>query len=82
MRKSRSGRPRVSLVEVLAAKSCPGMDGVRPLPSSKRMGITFSTMTNYGCETVFLPNYQISLWDKWQPGEIDLNRFFLAAGFN
>jgi hypothetical protein len=45
----------------------------------------FNHVLNYGYETVFLPNHQISLWDKWQSGEklkAALNRFFLAAGFN
>ena len=45
----------------------------------------FNHVRNYGCETGFLPNRQISFWDKWRSGEkaLDgLNRFFLAAGFN
>jgi hypothetical protein len=45
----------------------------------------FNHVLNYGCETGFLPNRQISFWDKWRSGEKlekALNRFFLAAGFN
>jgi hypothetical protein len=45
----------------------------------------FNHILNYGFETVFLPNRQISFWDKWQSGEkaLDsLDRLFLAAGFN
>jgi hypothetical protein len=42
----------------------------------------FNHILNYGRETVFLPNRQVSLWDKWRSGEKALDRFFLAAGFN
>jgi hypothetical protein len=45
----------------------------------------FNHELNYGCETGFLPNPQISFWDKWGSREKaleGLNRFFLTAGFN
>jgi hypothetical protein len=66
------------------------MDGVRPLPSSMRIGITFGiafstifsimAVKRAFCQTAKYP-YGIndSLEKKLKSG---LNRFFLAAGFN